>query len=106
VILPFKILANILLGVDMQHSCTDVFPGKEGGTHVLAGLAPSCQKVGSLIRNPLAGKASVKMINFANIFFQQLYLKNKTNYQLFVKITLKVKQFSTFLEKLLFYKNK
>ncbi len=34
-----------------------LFPGKEGEIQVLAGLAPSGQTVGSLLRTP-AGKAS------------------------------------------------
>ncbi len=40
----FHILANILCG------CTGMFPRKEGGTQVLAGLTPSIQIVGSLLR--------------------------------------------------------
>jgi hypothetical protein len=46
----FIILANILLGVVMPHSCISALPREEGGTQVLAGLALSNQIVGSLLR--------------------------------------------------------
>jgi hypothetical protein len=35
----FYILVNILLGVGMLHSYIGVFPRKEGGIQLLAGLA-------------------------------------------------------------------
>jgi hypothetical protein len=40
-------VTKVLLGVGMLHGCAGVFPGKEGGIEVLAGLAPSSQSVGS-----------------------------------------------------------
>jgi len=48
----FIILANILLGVVIPHSCISALPRKEGGTQVLAGLALSNQILGSLLRTP------------------------------------------------------
>jgi hypothetical protein len=48
----FHVLENILLGVITPHSCTDTFPGKEGEIQVLGGLAPSSQKVVSLVGTP------------------------------------------------------
>ncbi len=36
----------------MLHGCMGAFPGKEGAIHLLAGLAPSYQTVGSLLRTP------------------------------------------------------
>jgi len=42
--------------------CTGTFPGNEGGMQVLAGLAPSSQIVGSLLRNPWPAKLARKMI--------------------------------------------
>ncbi len=40
-----------------------VFPGKESGIRVLPGIAPSSQIVGSLVENPLAGKAGKKNLS-------------------------------------------
>jgi hypothetical protein len=37
-----------------------MFPGKEGGIQVLAGVAPSSQTVGSYLRTSLAGKSIQK----------------------------------------------
>ncbi len=38
--------------VGMPHNCEGLFPRKEGRIQALAGLAPSCQTVGSLGRTP------------------------------------------------------
>jgi hypothetical protein len=47
----FLILANVLLWVGTSLGCTSAFHGgKEGGIKVLAGLSPSSQRVGSLLR--------------------------------------------------------
>jgi hypothetical protein len=46
------ILANVFLGLGMPHSREGLFPRKEGRIQALAGLAPSCQTVGSLCRTP------------------------------------------------------
>jgi hypothetical protein len=48
-------LANKLMSVSM-HDSTGPFPRKEGGIEVLAGLAPSSQTVGSLLRTPWLAK--------------------------------------------------
>jgi hypothetical protein len=42
-----------IIGVGMLYSCMGTFPRKEGGTQVLAGLAPSNLLVGSLLRTTL-----------------------------------------------------
>jgi hypothetical protein len=47
------LLARILLEVGMPRSCSCVFSGKEGGIQVLVGLAPSSQRVGSLLTTPV-----------------------------------------------------
>jgi hypothetical protein len=52
----FYIPTNVLLWVGMLHSCESAFPKKEGGIKVLAGLAPSIQIVGSLLRTPCSTK--------------------------------------------------
>ncbi len=46
----FIMLANVFLGVGMSSSYAAVFPMKEGEIQVFAGLAPSNQTVGSLLR--------------------------------------------------------
>jgi hypothetical protein len=58
-IVYFFILANILLGVGMIGNCAGAFFRKEGGILVFAGLTPSNETVGSLLRTPwpLACKA-------------------------------------------------
>jgi hypothetical protein len=62
VVLPnfanFFILANVLLGVGTLDSCVGMFPRTEGGIKVLAGLAPSSQTVGSLLRTPWLAKSA------------------------------------------------
>jgi hypothetical protein len=45
----------------MPHSCAGVFPRKKGGICLLAGLAPSSQTVGSLLRRPLPGLPARKI---------------------------------------------
>jgi hypothetical protein len=45
----FYILENILLGWGAPYGCVGAFYWKEGGIQVLAGLAPSSQKLGSLM---------------------------------------------------------
>jgi hypothetical protein len=46
----------------MLHGCMGTLFGKEGGIQVLAGLVPSSQKVGSLLKKTLAGKAGQKIL--------------------------------------------
>ncbi len=46
----------------MEHGCTGTFLEKEGGTQVLAGLAPFGQIEGSELRIPWEAKAARKMI--------------------------------------------
>jgi hypothetical protein len=48
----FLILANVFLEVGMLRYYMGALPRKEGGTQVLADLAPSSQAVGSLLRTP------------------------------------------------------
>ncbi len=48
----FFILANIFFGVGMQCSCAIAFSRTEGGTQVLAGLAPSSLTVESSLTTP------------------------------------------------------
>ncbi len=57
------------------HGSVGTFPHKEGGIQMLAGLAPSSQTVGSLLRTPLLAKPAGKMaklhindIIFGNFF--------------------------------------
>jgi hypothetical protein len=81
-IIHFQILANILLFVVWHPGCTGVFPVKEAGIQVTAGLAPPSQTVGSLWRTPWLVKLARKMImlnNFeelANVYFSS---ENSTN---------------------------
>ncbi len=42
--------------VGKPSGCMGVFPGKEGGIQVLAGLAPCSQTVGSLLRTHWSAK--------------------------------------------------
>jgi hypothetical protein len=51
----------------MPHDCAGAFPGNEGGIQVLAGLAPSSQRVGSLLRTRCRKKDSFKL------FFQDAF---------------------------------
>jgi hypothetical protein len=48
----FVMHSNLLLWVGMLLSRAGMFPRKEGGIQVLAGLAPSSLIVGSLYRTP------------------------------------------------------
>ncbi len=59
--LLFFILANVLLGVVVLHGCMGTLFGKEGGIQVLAGLVPSSQKVGSLLKKPWPAKPDRKV---------------------------------------------
>jgi hypothetical protein len=64
-------------GVGMLCSCAGAFPRKVGGIQAWAGLAPSSQTVGSLLRTPLASKAAGKMIVVIQIFiYLQTYIFN------------------------------
>ncbi len=48
-------------GRGMPHGCVGMFPGKEGGIQVLAGLAPSYKTVGSLLWTPHLASPTVKI---------------------------------------------
>ncbi len=61
----FHVLANILLFVGTLRSCIATFPGKEGKMQVLAGLAPSSQTVGSLLRTSRLAKPVGKMVELS-----------------------------------------
>ncbi len=64
------------MGAGTSFDRADVFPGKDGGTPVLAGLAPSSQTVGSLFSTPWpAQKFDKKMFLVIS-----LQWKNTLNY--------------------------
>jgi hypothetical protein len=46
----FIIIANIFLCVGTPHGCAGMFPQKEGGIQVSAGLAPASQKLGPILK--------------------------------------------------------
>ncbi len=59
--------------------CAAVFPCKEGGIQVLAGLAPSSQTIGSLLRTPWLAKPATKI--WQNVSSpNSLQWKNPLNY--------------------------
>ncbi len=68
IILSIIALSVIMLNVVMlsvmapgtQCGCAGIFPRKEGGIRVLAGLAQSSQTVGSIMRKTLPNKTSQK----------------------------------------------
>jgi hypothetical protein len=62
-ILLFFKLANVFFGMGVQHGCVDAFSGKEGRIQVLAGLAPSIQTIGSLLKIRWLAKPAVKICN-------------------------------------------
>ncbi len=78
----FHILAYILLFVGTTHGCMGMLPRKEDVIQMLAGLAPSSQTVGSLLKKTIPAKAGGKMIilryfhKLANIYFSS---ENSTN---------------------------
>jgi hypothetical protein len=66
---PPKVLWDWAMGVDIMRGCTGVFPRKEDGMQVFAGLAPSNQTVGLLLRTPWpANPAGKNDISIARIF--------------------------------------
>jgi hypothetical protein len=71
------ILANVVMGVGITCNFTGSYSRKEVRIQVLAGLAPSSQKVGSFLRTPVAGKAGQKNdLSTALIFVADSTLKN------------------------------
>ncbi len=52
------LIANVFMEVGALRSCAGVFCGKEVGIQVFAGLAPSYQTVGSLLRPPRPPESS------------------------------------------------
>jgi hypothetical protein len=58
----FNRLANILLFVGTLLGCVGVSPRKEGAIQVLAGLVPSSQTVGFLMKTPGQLLTARKMI--------------------------------------------
>jgi hypothetical protein len=44
----------------------DTFPGKKGGIHVLAGIATSTQRIGSLLRTPWKAQPAGKFLQSAS----------------------------------------
>jgi len=61
----------------MPHSCESVFPKKEGGIQVLAGLAPSSQTVGSFNSDSSASKAQLMNDKQTEQYFLSSYLAYK-----------------------------
>jgi hypothetical protein len=55
------LLANVFLVVAMPHGSLGAFPRKEGRIQVLAGLAPSIQTLGSLLRAAWLSKQARKI---------------------------------------------
>ncbi len=78
-------LADIFLGVGILCCCAGAVTGIEGGIQVLAGLAPSSQTIGSLLRTDRPAKCEFDEFTSIEKYTQILFIEHIRQSQKFDK---------------------